>query len=118
VKDHHDVKVLAVLLLGFMILLGGTPLPAAAVGPPPWQQHLQCDPGQQQYKGVAYCTAADDASIHVIVVDLHSPGMRLEYVIARGVDKNGRPGECKAISPGGDRCEEAAPIAATPIFIL
>jgi len=69
----------------------------AAIDPPPWRQHLICDRADQRYRGLEYCTA-EEGRVHVIVVDLHNPGIRLEYVIAAGVDKNGRFGECKDVN--------------------
>ena len=69
----------------------------AAPDRPTWRQNLICEPAVQKYRGVEYCTGAD-GQVHVIVVDLHSPGVRLEYLIAQGVDRNNRYGECKDVN--------------------
>ncbi len=97
-KNRRCLQALLVLTLGFVILLGGGLITAAAASPPPWQQSLQCVPDQQQFEGVAYCAAIGDASIHVIVVNLNSPGIRLEYVLAKGVNKDRSYGECKDVN--------------------
>ncbi len=69
----------------------------AAPDPPPWRQNLVCEPAAQKYRGVEYCTGLGGQA-HVIVVDLNSPGVRLEYVIAQGIDRNGQFGECKDVN--------------------
>jgi len=61
---------------------------------PPWRQTLTCD---QSFRGVEYCTD-DTGKIHVLVVDTHSPGVRLEYVIAEGVNRAGVFGECNDVN--------------------
>ncbi len=82
--------------LVWMLMTICFPSPASAQGPP-WREALACPPADQHYRGLEYCTAAD-GQVHVLVVDLHSPGVRLEYVIAEGVDGNGRFGECQDVN--------------------
>ena len=65
--------------------------------PPPWRQNLTCQPATQEYRGVEYCTGLAGQA-HVIVVDLRRPGVRLEYVIAEVVDRNGQFGECEDVN--------------------
>ena len=69
----------------------------AAPDPPPWRRNMTCEPAIQKYRGIEYCTGLAGQA-HVIVVDLHSPGVRLEYVIAEGVGRNGQLGECKDVN--------------------
>ena len=61
--------------------------PVLAQGQPPWRQHLTCDPSLQYSQGIEYCTYAD-GKIHVIVVDLSSPNVRLEYIMPEGFDNS------------------------------
>ncbi len=65
--------------------------------PPIWRGGLLCEPTQQHFRGVEYCTS-EDRQVHVIVVDLHSPGVRLEYIIAKGMNGDGTFGECRDVN--------------------
>lgn len=70
------------LALFVLLMLYGPPaVPAWAQDTPlPWRENLTCDPTLQTYSGIEYCTGlAGDA--HVLVVDLHEPGVRFEYVM-------------------------------------
>lgn len=96
----------AICMMMLLVFLSATSLAAvhAQDDPPVWAENLVCDPAIQKYQGLAYCigiiSSNDNQSYtaHVIVVDLNSPGMRIEYVIAEGVDKNGNLGECKDVN--------------------
>lgn len=69
--------------------------------PPYWSRgQLHCDPAQQHYAGIEYCTDTD-GQIYIVVVDLHSPSLRFEYLIAEGVSKQGRFGECQDVNIPG-----------------
>ncbi|MCS7039951.1 MAG: phosphodiester glycosidase family protein [Caldilineales bacterium] len=89
---------------------------------PSWRSHLVCRPEEQRYRGVEYCTAAD-GGIHVVVVDLHSPGVRLEYIIAEGLDGKGEFGECRDVNipkygPVRGGCAEPQNHNAYPVMSL
>lgn len=95
---------------------------SGAAQPPPWRQALACDPAEQHYRGLEYCTA-EGGRIHVIVVDLHSPDLRLEYIIAEGLGRNGRFGECRdvnvpAYGPVRGGCADPANPAYYPVMGL
>jgi hypothetical protein len=76
----------------------------AQVELPVWAENLTCDPAVQHYRGVAYCTGVipsnDDQSYtaHVIVVDLESPGIQIQYVLPQGIDGRGQTGECRDVN--------------------
>lgn len=69
----------------------------AAPAPPIWRQNLTCKPAIQKYRGLEYCTGLGGQA-HIVVVDLQSSDVRLEYVIAKGVDDSGRFGECRDVN--------------------
>lgn len=88
---------------------------AAAADPQPkWVQNLNCNPAEQKYQGLEYCTWKDpDTGVysHVIVIDLTSTGIKLEYVIAEGKNRSGKPVECRdvnipSVSTKGDGCRD------------
>jgi hypothetical protein len=72
---------------------------SAQEGLPLWRQNLDCGKKEDQKRqGVEYCTSSmgyhdgktgtpldGTVDVHVIVVDLRSPGVKFEYVIAEGV---------------------------------
>ena len=91
------MSLLSLLILAF--LLGIFVEPSFAQEPAiPWLENLDCDRAVQKFRGVEYCTGMD-GNAHVIVVDLHEPGVRLEYIIAEGVDRDGvGPSECKDVN--------------------
>ena len=74
----------------------------AQEGLPLWRHNLDCGKREDQKRqGVEYCTSTigyhdgktdvplnGTVKVHVIVVDLHSPGIKFEYVIAEGVIGN------------------------------
>jgi len=64
---------------------------------PTWRERLWCDAAAQKHRGLEYCTAAA-GQVHVVVVDLQSPGIGLEYVIAEGLNKTGQFGECQDVN--------------------
>ncbi len=90
----HRVHVLA---LAFLAWIGLVSIAWAASDTPPWRQSLSCDPTAQRHSGLEYCTS-EAGKVHVVVVDLHSPGVRLEYVIAEGLDGSGQFGECQDVN--------------------
>jgi hypothetical protein len=71
---------------------------------PRWREKLNCEPREQQvYQGVEYCAgkvSSEDGEhfAHVIVVDTHASGVRLEYIIAEGVDNKGNFGPCRDVN--------------------
>jgi len=61
--------------------------PIIAAGPLASQDlSLTCKSELRPFQGVEYCTAAN-GSIHVVAIDLHSPDLRLEYILPEGVDR-------------------------------
>ena len=78
---------------------------------PAWRNNLACEPDNQKFSGVEYCTARKPYSdTQVIVVDLQSPGIKFEYVIPDGYDKDNNFGECQDINRaskqlGGPGCD-------------
>lgn len=87
-----------VCLLFLVLLLGMLATPSFAQDNlPPWRKNLDCDSEVQKYSGVEYCTGLD-GNAHVLVIDLHQPGVRLEYVIAEGLDRNKDFGECRDVN--------------------
>jgi len=94
------IRSLSFLCLAFLL---GTPAgTSVAQGKfPPWRQNLDCDSRVQKYRGVDYCTGLG-GSAHVLVIDLHESGIRLEYVIALGLDEEdgnqNKPHECKDVN--------------------
>ena len=78
---------------------------------PPWQHNLQCDKNDQKYKGLEYCTQQFlNSTFHVIVVDLTSAGIALEYILVEGNDRYGVFDECKDVNiplwSTGDGCKD------------
>ena len=85
------------LAVALLLWIGrGSSVWAAPVAPS-WRQHLSCDPAAQKHAGLEYCTATT-GQVHVVVVDLQSPGVGLEYVIAEGLNKAGQFGECQDVN--------------------
>jgi len=72
----------------------------AQADPPIWQQNLVCDSEKQRYRGLEYCTSRD-GQIHVVVMDLLEAGLRFEYVIAEGRDRDGNFGPCQDVNLPG-----------------
>ena len=65
---------------------------------PFWMSSLTCDPAYQTYQGLAYCTGLSGRA-HVLVVDLFdTSGLRFEYIIAEGADRNGSVGPCRDVN--------------------
>ncbi|MCP4168819.1 MAG: hypothetical protein GY759_23385 [Chloroflexi bacterium] len=87
------------LRLGVVIILVGLSLVISfsvvhAQETPLWRQNLTCDGVEQRFQGLEYCTDAS-GTIHVIVVDMNSPAIQFEYVIAEGLNgKDDTYGEC------------------------
>jgi hypothetical protein len=79
---------------------------------PPWWYNLDCRKEVQQFSGIQYCTGKPpNDSIHVIVIQLDSPGVQVEYLIPDGIDKNGKTEECKDVNRstkllGGPGCDD------------
>ena len=88
-----------------------TPTGGLASDVPLWYQYLRCDPGQQHFQGIEYCQPSDGAAYHVIVIDLHSPGVRLETVMPEGLNRNDERGTCRDVNRstkqlGGPGCDD------------
>lgn len=84
--------------LAALALLGTAGAVFAQGEEPPWHQNLSCDSGFQKYQGLEYCNGLDGRA-HVLVVDLHDEsGLRIEYIIAEGLDKFGKQGECRDVN--------------------
>jgi len=67
---------------------------------PPWKKNLKCDAQLNEwqiYSGIEYCTGLDGHA-HVIIIDLHEPGIRIEYIIATGENKKGESGFCQDVN--------------------
>jgi len=101
---------------------GCVPTIYAALEPPPWRQRLTCHSADRHYRGVEYCTA-EDGQVHVIVVDLYSSGVRLEYIIAQGRDRHAQFGECRDVNvprygPVRGGCADADQPAYYPVLAL
>jgi len=62
---------------------------------PSWKSVLSCDRSIQRYDGLEYCVAANGSDIkaHVVVIDLSNSHIKIEYIIADGVN-----GECKDVN--------------------
>jgi len=86
-----------VLILALLLWMGFALAVWAAPDTPIWRQYLSCDPAAQKHRGLEYCTVAE-GQIDVVVVDLHESGVRLEYVIAEGLNKSGQFGECQDVN--------------------
>ena len=71
---------------------------------PVWVENLVCDPVAQKYQGVVYCTGVISSSkgqsytAHVIVVDLNSSGVQIEYALPEGINGQGVTSECKDVN--------------------
>lgn len=78
-------------------------LPSAAIAQeeedePPWYRNLNCNDVQQQYQGIEYCTGLNGRA-HVLVIDLEDrSGIRFEYIIASGIDRDGNTGPCDDVN--------------------
>lgn len=98
----------AFLICGFLF-----PIPVHAQDEKPaWWYNLDCDPKEQKYSGIQYCTGkSPNENIHVIVIQLDSPGVRVEYLLPDGIDKFGVTEECKDVNRstkylGGPGCDD------------
>lgn len=71
---------------------------------PIWQQNLTCSPQNEKYQGITYCSATianenkTTSIVHVIVIELNSPGIGFEYVLASGVNKAGDMEICQDVN--------------------
>ena len=78
-----------------------TPSPAPAAAPVStvdWRANLTCDPDQQQYDGVLYCTGTDDTgqTAHVVIVDLKVEQVSFEVILPKGYSEvHSGEGECR-----------------------
>ncbi len=116
------LRVLCLVAIVICLWNSGITTAYALSDPPPWRRHLDCDPADQHYRGVEYCTFAN-GDIHVVVVDLHSPGVRLEYVLTEGVNARGQLGECRDVNvpqfgPVRGGCAEPKNRNAYPVMSL
>jgi len=85
---------LFILSLLFLLISPTSVIAQEANDEPPWYRNLSCEDNQQQYQGVEYCTDLDGRA-HVLVIDLEDrSGIRFEYIIASGIDRNGNFGPC------------------------
>lgn len=89
---------------------------------PPWYQNLTCSDAQQQYQGLEYCTGLNDRA-HVLVIDLEDrSGIRFEYIIASGIDRDGNTGPCGDVNipqwSSGPGCADPANASYYPIMSL
>jgi hypothetical protein len=113
------------LLFGALIFtatIGASPAQAQE-GEPPWQHNLECKDEDQHYLGVEYCTQEFLGSLfHVIVLDLSSPGLRLEYLIVEGRDRFGNTGECQDVNipswSDGPGCHDPDDASLYPVMTL
>lgn len=115
------LRLFALITIAAIWLLALPAQPVAAFDPPPWRQSLSCEP-EPKFQGIEYCTAADDR-IHVIVIDLHSPGVGLEYVMPEGISGNGQLGECRDVNRstknlGGPGCDDPSNRNYYPVMSL
>jgi hypothetical protein len=100
---------------------------------PVWYTNLDCNQVTQTHKGVAYCVGkihySDGGSsvVQVVVIDLNSPGVQVEYIISEGInDKITMPEECKDVNrstkyldpPRGDGCDDPNDRSLYPVFSL
>ena len=97
------------VLLLTLLLTGGYLHPAQADDPTPdWMANLDC--AEQKYRGLWICTGKGEYSnVHVIALKRDSPGLKVEYIIAEGVDGGSEVHECadvnrstKTLGPGCD----------------
>jgi hypothetical protein len=113
-------QVLIACFLALLVNISITSITNAQDQPISWRQNLDCDPDLQIYQGIEYCTGQIPSgdgitrTVHVIVVDLHSQGVKIEYVIAEGLDEDDRFGECRDVNrstkpldlPRGPGCDD------------
>lgn len=97
---HIRLTCLGVVLLAW--LLGSAVSHAQAPTPAvDWRQGLHCNPAEQAFEGLLYCTGQDQNGdpTHVIIADLANPDLRLEYVFAKGYS-DGHTGlqECRDVN--------------------
>lgn len=88
-------KSFAVLVLLFL-LCGQVTRAGAQSNGPLKPGEVTCG-SEQKYKGLEFCRI-NDGKGYVVVADLNTSGMRLEYVIAAGKDRNGKYGECQDVN--------------------
>ena len=69
---------------------------------PPWVNEKNCPADLQNSKGLTFCVSDESGKgkVYVIVVDLHSPGIEFEYIIARGWNPKKTP------EPGYEPCQD------------
>lgn len=63
---------------------------------PSWYENLECEKNQE-FRGLEYCFLKAEKA-HIIIVDLKSPGIRFEYIIARGEDRDDNEGPCMDVN--------------------
>jgi hypothetical protein len=79
---------------------------------PIWWQNLDCKQENQRFSGIEYCTGKPPVTnIYVVIIQLDSPGIKVEYLIPDGIDGNGIEGECKDVNRstkrlGGPGCDD------------
>ncbi|MFQ5615180.1 MAG: phosphodiester glycosidase family protein [Anaerolineales bacterium] len=97
-KTH---KLFIVTLLAAIIGLALVGSANAQEETPTWLDNLDCSLEDRSDPGVVYCesviTYSDGGAtpVYVVGIDLQNPGVRVEYIIASGKDRNGNIGECK-----------------------
>lgn len=106
-------KKFQLLLAAFLICGFLFPIPVHAQDEKPvWWHNLDCAEDQQKFSGLQYCTGkSPNEYIHVIVIQLDSPGVRVEYLLPDGIDKYGITEECKDVNRstkylGGSGCDD------------
>lgn len=108
-NSHRLLKKAISISLWFCLFLylGFWEVPSAfaQVNSPPWRENLNCLPREEQiYQGLEFCTARimiegmGSRRAHIVVVDLFSPGVSLQYVIAEGYARDNTFGPCRDVN--------------------
>lgn len=105
------IRILILSLIVFLLSTITNSTAQAQQELPPWRTNLDCDPDQQKFSGIEYCSGKSTYSnASVIVVDLQAPDIKFEYIIADGTDREGEYGECQDVNRaskklGGPGCD-------------
>ena len=66
---------------------------------PLWWHNLECRDDEKLFSGLEHCTGKSPYEyIHVIVIQLDSSGLQVQYIIPNGVNGKGISGECKDVN--------------------
>lgn len=120
-SHRHYVRLVALCMALQCSVAGVGEVRASEI--PPWRQNLRCDPSQQRFQGLEYCVPNDSSAFHVMVLDLHEPGVGLEVVMPVGLDKDDRSGECQDVNRstkylGGPGCDDPGNRQFYPVMSL